>query len=321
VFLAYYLKNNTFPGASRIEYAFVGGLSISTALLISPLATVSTGTLGTRTTLLIGVAFETASFIGSSFSTTIWHLFLAQGVCFGVGMGFIFTASVGIVAQWFSKRRSLANGIAAAGSGFGGLVYSLVAQAAIEHLGLPWAFRVLGICAFVVNTICSLLLRDRNKAVGARHVAFDVELLKRGEFWTLLGYGFFSMLAYVVLVFSLANYASVIGLTAQQGSVVGAILNLGQGLGRPPIGYFSDRIGRMNMAGLMTFLSGLCVLVIWINTKVYGVLIFYSLIGGTVAGTYWTTVAPVTAEVVGLRDLPAALSITWLSLAFSSVGM
>ena len=43
-------------------------------------------------------------------------------------------------------------------------------------------------------------------------------------------------------------------------------------------------------------------------------MIFYSLIGGTVAGTYWATVAPVTAEVVGLRYLPAALSITWLNL-------
>lgn len=42
------------------------------------------------------------------------------------------------------------------------------------------------------------------------------------------------------------------------------------------------------------------------------VLIFYALIGGTVAGTFWPTVAPITAEVVGLKNLPAALSITWV---------
>ena len=43
-------------------------------------------------------------------------------------------------------------------------------------------------------------------------------------------------------------------------------------------------------------------------------LIFYALIGGTVAGTFWPTVAPVTAEVTGLSMLPAALSITWANL-------
>jgi hypothetical protein len=47
-------------------------------------------------------------------------------------------------------------------------------------------------------------------------------------------------------------------------------------------------------------------------TDAIKVLIFYALIGGTVAGTYWATVAPVTAEIVGLQELPAALSITWV---------
>jgi MFS family permease len=79
------------------------------------------------------------------------------------------------------------------------------------------------------------------------------------------------MLGYIVLLFSLPNYANSIGLTAQQGAIVGAVLNLGQGLGRPPIGYFSDSLGRINMAGFMTFLSGLFSLVIWVNAKSFGV--------------------------------------------------
>lgn len=140
------------------------------------------------------------------------------------------------------------------------------------------------------------------------------------------------MLGYIVLLFSLPNYANSIGLTAHQGSIVGAILNLGQGLGRPPVGYFSDSFGRINMAAFMTFLSGLFSLVIWVNAKSFGasrivlplplnsanqqrqVLIFYALIGGTVAGTFWPTAGPVTAEVTGLSQLPAALSITWVNL-------
>jgi MFS family permease len=122
------------------------------------------------------------------------------------------------------------------------------------------------------------------------------------------------MLSYVVLLFSLANYARSIGLSATQASTISALLNLGQAVGRPPIGYFSDSLGRINMAAGMSLLSGLFALVIWTSAKSYGILILYAIIGGTVAGTFWTTIAPVSAEVVGLRNVPSALNICWLVL-------
>ena len=314
VFLAHYLANNTYPGATRLEYAFVGGLSISMALLVSPVATYVTRLRGTRTTLLLGIFFETLSLIGASFSTQIWQLFLSQGVCFGWGMGFLFVGSVGVVPQWFTKRRSLANGIATGGSGIGGMMYSLATNAMIQSIGLGWAFRILGILAFAVNFICAILIKDRNKAIGVTQIAFDYRLFKRKEFLLLLGWGFFSLLGYIVLLFSLPNYALIIGLSSHQGSIIGALLNLGQGLGRPAVGIFSDRAGRINIAGFLTFVCGLFCFVIWIFSNGFGVLIFFALIVGTVAGTFWTTIAPVGAEVVGLKELPSALSITWIVL-------
>ena len=314
VFLAYYLSNNIFPNATALEYAFIGGLSISQALIISPVATMTTRLYGTRTTLLIGVFFETASFIAASFASEIWHLFLSQGICFGWGMGFQFVGSVVIAPQWFTTRRSLANGIAAAGSGLGGLTYSLAAQAMIKSIGLPWAFRTLGIIAFVVNTTCSLLIKDRNKQIGSSQLSFDYRLFKRPQFLGLLAFGFLSMLGYVVLLFSLPNYARRVGMTASQGSIIGAVFNLGQALGRPPIGYFSDSLGRLNMASSMTALCGVFCLLIWIFAKSFGVLILFAILGGTVAGTYWAVVGPITTEVIGIVDLSSALSITWLVL-------
>jgi MFS family permease len=308
------LTHDTFPGTSYLSYAFIGGLSISTALLVAPLATHLTGRYGTRFVLLLGVFFETLSFIGSSFVTEIWQLFLSQGVCFGWGMGFLFAASVGIIPQWFLKKRSLANSIAAAGSGFGGLTYSLAAQKMIDRISLAWSFRILGIVCFAVNFTCSMLLRDRNKAVGSRHAAFHLPLLKRPEFILLQGWAWFSMFGYVVLIFSLTNYAVSIGLTATQGSLIGALFNLGQGIGRPVVGLVSDRLGRINVATILTFICGLFCLVIWVFAKNLGVLVFFGILVGTVAGTFWTTIAPIGAEVVGLRDLPAALSLTWVFL-------
>ncbi|KAK4188347.1 major facilitator superfamily domain-containing protein [Podospora australis] len=314
VFLAYYLRSGTIEGSSPLAFAFVGGLSISISLLISPLVTWCIGRFGTAFSLRVGVVLEAISFIGASFSTHIWHLLLSQGVCFGLGLGFAFTSTVGIVPQWFTKRRSFANAVATSGSGFGGLTYALATNAMITNLGLAWAFRILAILAFVVNGGCSLILRDRNKAVGARHVPFHKDLLKLPEYWLFLGWGFFSLMSYVIVVFSITDYAQQVGFTASQGSLAAAIFNLSQGIGRPLIGLASDRVGRINVAGLGTLTAGFAAFILWICAgKYYPGLIVYALFGGF-AGIIWPCVAPVGAEVVGLQLLPAALSIYWLVL-------
>ncbi|CAF9920119.1 MAG: hypothetical protein GOMPHAMPRED_001982 [Gomphillus americanus] len=309
VFLSYYLANDVFPGATSIDYALIGGLSIGAAMLVSPAATYTTGRYGTQTTLLIGVFLETLSLIAASFARTTWQLFLSQGACFGLGMGFLFVGSVGVIPQWFTTRRSLANGCAAGGSGLGGLAYSLATGAMIPRIGLPWTFRVLGIVTCVVNFICSVLIKDRNKIIGARQVPFDHKLFKRWEYVLMEAWAFFSMLGYVVLLFSLPSYVVSVGLNQQQAAVIGALLNLGQGLGRPVVGMFSDVGGRINVAAILTAICGLFCLVIWIFAKSYGVLIFFSLVVGTVAGTIWTTVGPVAAEVseaIGLEIVSAS---------------
>jgi MFS family permease len=316
VFLGYYLSTDYFPNTSALAYAFIGGLSISQAVMIAPLATHIIHLFGNKVCLHIGIFLETLGLLGASFSTQKYQIILAQGLCFGWGMGFLFTGSVGIIPQWFLKKRSVANAIAAAGSGFGAMTYSLAAGRAIQTLGLPWCFRILAICTFAVNMTAANLLRDRNKQTGSRFKAFDVGILKRPEFLLLQGWSWFSMLGYTVVVFSVPAYARTIGLSDSQSYVLNAILNVGQMVGRPLIGLSSDRYGRLNLACLYTLLAGVSIFVSWIPAEIapspYALLLFFSIVGGALAGTFWATIAPVSAEVVGLADLPAALSLTWV---------
>lgn len=166
-----------------------------------------------------------AAFIGASFTSEIWHLVLSQGIAFGAGMGFLFTGSVGLIPQWFTRRRSLANSIGTAGSGFGGLTYSLAAHAMLTTVGLAWSFRILALIVFVANALCSFLARDRNKEVGAVHQAFRRELFTKLDFYLYLAWGFFTILGYIIVVFSLASYASAVGFTSTQGSILAAVFN------------------------------------------------------------------------------------------------
>lgn len=314
VFLSHYISNDLYPGTSSLLYALVGGLSISCGLLIAPLATYLISISGTRLVLNIGAILQTISFIGVSFANKMWHVILSQGICFGVGMGFLFIGSVGIIPQWFDKKRGLAMGITASGSGIGGLIYALGVGSMIPNLGLSWTFRLLAILSFVVNTIAANILRDRNKAIGARPTVFNPTLFRNYQYILFIAWGVLSMLGYVTLLFSMSDYAISIGLTARLASIVAALLNLGQGLGRIFIGFSSDRFGHLNIATFFTFLCGVFCLVIWVFATSLGVLCFFVLLAGSIAGTYFATVSPVLADIVGLEDLLSALSANWLFL-------
>ncbi|KAI5362310.1 Putative major facilitator superfamily, MFS transporter superfamily [Septoria linicola] len=314
VFLAYYLSESTFPNATHLEYALIGGLSISQALMVTPFVALSNEKFGTRITLMIGTLLVAASMLTSSFATQVWHLFLSQGVCFGWGMGCLYITAAAILPQWFSKRRSLAVGIASSGAGFGGLAYNLGAGAGLEMLGWRWTCRILAISSLVVNLTCAVLLKDRNRLVRPNTKAFDLREYARVETWLLITWGWMTELGYIVLLYSLPNYAQSIGLNAQQGAVVGAMLNLGLGFGRPLVGWMSDSFGRINIATGMTALCGVFCLAIWVPSNSYGVLILFAIAAGTATGTFWGTVIPVTAEITGMQRLPSAFGMICLPL-------
>lgn len=78
-----------------------------------------------------------------------------------------------------------------------------------------------------------------------------------------------------------------------------------QGVGRPAIGFVSDKFGRINVAGLGTLIASVVAFFLWIFAgKYYAGVIIYALFG-LFAGILWPTVAPVGAEVVGIQLLPA----------------
>ncbi|KAK9364363.1 major facilitator superfamily domain-containing protein [Lipomyces kononenkoae] len=319
VFLAYYLSHNTYPNATNLDYAFIGGLSFSMAFATAPIVNFCVKHFGSKLTLCIGVLFQTAAFIGASFATEIWQLFLSQGVALGIGIGFMFVATAGVIPQWFTKGRALANGMASAGSGCGGLIYSLSTNAMIPRLGLSWTFRTLAIIQFVVSCSCTLLLKDRNKQIGSSLASFDIKLMKRPEVLLLLGWAFFSLLGYVTMLFSLPNWAATIGLDAGQGTIVGAMANLGQAISRPIVGHLADKSGCLTVATAATALAGVLCFVFWIFIDNYAQAVTFALMSGAVTGTFFTLVAPVAARVVGLVELPAGLSIVWVSIVLPAL--
>ncbi|KAL6867946.1 major facilitator superfamily domain-containing protein [Trichoderma novae-zelandiae] len=214
VYLTHYISTNAFPGTSEIAYSFIGGLSQSQILLIAPLVTHATRIWGTKPPLVIGAAMEAGALIGASFAKQSWQLFLSQGLLFGWGCSFLYIGTIGIIPQWFARRKGIANGVAAAGSGIGGLVYSLSTEAMISNISVAWAFRITAICTAAVNIVCIILIKDRNKHIKPTQNAFDLGLVRRPELLLVTAWMFLSIIGYTCVLFSLPDNAVRIGLTA-----------------------------------------------------------------------------------------------------------
>src|SRR6266536_3612387 len=136
VYLAHYLSNNVFPSATSIDFALIGGFNFAFAMLVAPIITIAARVYGTRAPMFLGITFLATGYVSASFSRQIWQLYLSQGVLVGLGVGFTYVPSIAILSQWFQKKRSLANGISAAGSGIGGLIFSFMTDAVIRKISL-----------------------------------------------------------------------------------------------------------------------------------------------------------------------------------------
>ncbi|TKA66856.1 hypothetical protein B0A55_10001 [Friedmanniomyces simplex] len=287
VYLSSYLTTDRFESASPLDFALIGGFNFSFAMLAAPLVTVLTRRFGKHFTMPIGIALQTTGYITAGFTTSIWQLFLTQGVLVGLGIGFIYIPSLPILSQWFEARRSLANGISSAGS---------------------------GIITFALTGVATALIRDRNHHIKPPQLALDTTLLVRYDVLLLLAWAFVSMLGYIALLFSLSDFALSIDLPPRQATDIIGILNLGTAVGRPLIGILSDKSSRLDVAGVLTLVCSLLCFALWIPAQSFALLAVFPLLAGAVLGVFWMTIGPLCVEVVGLKHLQSLLSLSWMTI-------
>ena len=71
-----------------------------------------------------------------SLAKEYWQVFLTQGLCMGLGAGFLYVPSLALVGIWFSRKRALAMGIVMSGASVGEYILHLFTLQVIFHLEL-----------------------------------------------------------------------------------------------------------------------------------------------------------------------------------------
>ncbi|PYH94669.1 MFS general substrate transporter [Aspergillus ellipticus CBS 707.79] len=114
-----------------------------------------------KTLFSIGAIFQLLGIFTTSVATQYYQIFLAQGVCIGIGNAFIFCPALTVISSYFKTRRGIAMGMAVSGSGTGGIIFPAIFNATLNSKGFGWTLRIFGFITLATHIPCILFFRTR----------------------------------------------------------------------------------------------------------------------------------------------------------------
>ncbi|KAJ6019433.1 Short-chain dehydrogenase/reductase SDR [Penicillium canescens] len=180
IFQAYYASSLSLP-ASTISW--VGSVQVFLIFFIGSVSGRAFDTGYYRPVLWIGCAMQIVAVFVTSLCTKYWQVFLAQGVCQGLGNGLIFCPTIASVSTYFTTKRTIAISTAASGAATGGIVFPVIAEKLLPRIGFPWTVRVMG---FVVLVNAAIVLSTTRTRLPPHKTGRIVELAAFGELPYLL---------------------------------------------------------------------------------------------------------------------------------------
>ncbi|GAM33426.1 hypothetical protein TCE0_004f00309 [Talaromyces pinophilus] len=230
----------------------------------------------------LGIFLEVFGMMMTSLGTKYYQIFLAQGLCVGLGSGCLFTPAISLVGTYFSTRRALATGIAASGSSVGGVIFPIIIRRLIVTVGFPWAVRTMAFIMLATLGIGIALLRPRLPPRKSGPI-IDVAAFKDPAYTTFvigLALGF---MAFFIPFFYAESYALNIGADTNISFYLLSIMNAAGMIGRLLPNAIADKVGSLNVIIPCAYLSGI-IIISWISVHHLGNLIatsvFYSFFSG-----------------------------------------
>ena len=289
------LLQSQLTSTSTSTISFVGTLGLACIVAFGLFAVRFMRLFGIRTTALLGVALVSAGEITSSFTTSnVGGLFGTSGVLFGLGACLCYSVSNTLPTQYFSAKLGLASGLVKLGGGIGAAVLSIAINAMIQRVGVPWTFRVLGLCTLATGGPAAWFIRER---VPIGRIPFlDLSMFRHLSFTAVFCAGAIGTFALFVPPFFLPLVAQSIGLSSSTGAALVAGFNCCTALGRFFSGWASDSIGPVNMFLSMMTLNAVSMLAIWPVSNSLGPLVAFAMLNGLANGAFFTVYPVVVAN-------------------------
>ncbi|KAF7595899.1 hypothetical protein BBP40_004392 [Aspergillus hancockii] len=317
IFQEYYSSHNDLQG-SKEDLAVVGTTSAGILYLLSPVSF----TLLTRYPHLqkycasVGLLLSVSGSLLSSFSVTVWHLIVTQGIVCAIGNGLVFSPTTLYLDQWFIRRKGLAYGIMWAAKSICGVALPFAAGACLERFGTRTTLRAWTVTALLSTLAALPFVKPRiPPAPSTSAQRLDLAFLKLVTFWMLQLGNIIQSFGYFLPTTYLPSYSTTAaGLSNTTGTLLVALFNAASVIGGIVLGSLCDRFEVTNIMLLSSVGSALSVFLFWgLSTSpssstaypqaAIGLLITFSITYGFFAGGFSSTWSGVLTQIK--REMPS----------------
>ncbi|NLY43791.1 MAG: OFA family MFS transporter [Clostridiaceae bacterium] len=305
VFQSYLIVSSTTPDALFNWPATHGTLAYALLLLMLTVGSTAGGRIQDKLksprpvimagSIVLGIGFILVKYVTES---TPWLLWLSYGILGGFGMGMSYTTTIAACQKWFPDKRGFATGIIVSALGFGGLVFTPIAEALIKDYGVLNTFAIFGVLFMIVGVIGALFINNppkdykpegwvpsSTKNATTTHNYTPLEVLKTYQFYMII----IAFMCATAAGSMMIPMAKILGLQPSSGltpeaAVIGVMAITGcNSFGRLFWGWISDRIGRKTTLLILLVIAGLSIVSVSFTTS-YLMLAMIALIGFSYGG-------------------------------------
>jgi len=278
---------------------------------------------GFRLIMTISAGLIGLGLLLSSQVQTVWQLYLFTGFFTGCGASVATALPLSIVAQWFTRRRGLALGIASTGVGAGTALVPLLVAYLISAYDWRVTYAIVGIliCLICIPTSLATMRKPEDSEIQAyedgKTTGADasrsghgnpglsfVEAVSTAQFWFLFAIFALCMLALGGITVHIVAYALDAGLPAMVAAGLLTTIGVGSILGRVASGALSDKVGTKPVLAVCLVVQGMAVLWLTKAGEPWMLYLFAAFFGISYGGCI-PMIPKMAAQLFGVRSMGA----------------
>ncbi|KAN0101644.1 MFS general substrate transporter [Hyaloscypha variabilis] len=314
VFQRYYKSNGDFRGSKFLPV--VGTLAVGISKLAAPIMSpfITRFPAYRKYCIWSGWLICILSLVWSSFSTRLWNLILTQVVLFSIGFLILYYPLLSMLNEWWIERRGFAYGILFGCGGIFGLLLPILLEKSLNRFGSQWTLQGFALSILIlVGPILPLLKARASSTLEAPDVeksvdaltsekkpsshgldlnptattgTFETAALSKVAFTAISFSNIFQGLVFFLPIFFIPAYATTIGLSTLQGTIILSMTNVTTMVSQIGLGYIADRCNPLILMFGSTFLSALATVFLWGLSKAFPAFLLFGMLYGLFAGGY-----------------------------------
>ncbi len=266
---------------------------------------------GPRRMLQVGAVLFVGGLIVTSRATSLTVGYFSYSLGIGLGAGCWITPLLATVAAWFDRRRSIALGLAATGSGLGTLILSPTAARLIDAYGWRRAYEILAIVAAVGLTIAMTVVARPPVPPPARTSDHLRAVARTSNFALLFSSGLLmSAGLYVAFAFAVP-FAKDNDVPAARAALLVGLIGASSIVGRLGLTTLAGRLGPIRLYQLCLAVQPVAYLLWLLAGSTYPLLVGFAMLLGITYGGFVALGPEVVAKLFGASGLGSTLGLVY----------